>query len=323
MMRAVWIFAAMAMSVVSLAGTITVTSPNAGDFLGKNNTVKLTVQDAYHQVRVVVTATNVADPTVQITSQQDFDPDADHKINGSMPLNFSDSTPEGQYRITVVPSEPGATYNTITPFLVNVDVNIPRFKDTNPITGSFVRGIVPISAALEEHNMKEWRVQISSRDIPNNSGTTDSFVVNWDTSSIRDDGGQTITIKAEDLAKNTNTKTISVTVDRVAPSITVQTPSSGARLRPKTNIAVAIDLVDQFANSVNINGITVSLQRLDGSTIGLVARRSIRANGNTMSWSGRIQYSRALPSQFRLVVRAVDRAGNQAVTQVVPLKIGN
>jgi len=320
-MRALWIGALLALSGLSLAGTIRVTSPNAGDFLGKNNTVNITVTGAQRQVRVLVTATGVANPGDQITSQKDFDPDADGKINGSLPLNFADSTPEGDYNITVTATEPGATYNTIDPFGVHVDVNNPRFKDTNPISGAFVRGIVPISVELQEPNVKEWRVQINNGDIPNNSGVSNIFTVNWNTTSIRDDGPQTINIKVEDLAKNTATKNINVTLDRVAPSITVKTPGPSTKIRPNSNIAVAIDVVDQYQHSVDVSAIDVVLRQTDGTYIGRIARQTIKSNGNTLSWSGRIRWSRNMPSQFKMVVTAWDRAGNQAVTQEIALKV--
>src|SRR5689334_22941434 len=75
--------------------TITVTSPIAGDFLGKANTIAFSISGATFKVTVKVKATYLGDPTGKTTVevQKDFTPDANNKINDSLPINFSEAAP--------------------------------------------------------------------------------------------------------------------------------------------------------------------------------------------------------------------------------------
>lgn len=282
-----------------------------------------TVTGAEREVRVNVKATSLDNPDDVITFRQaSFQPDADGRITGNIDLNFDEATPEGSYRLDIEPTEEGAVFDPVPSITVSVDVRNPRFRNTNPLTGSFVRGLVAIRAELEEANIDEWRVQINGRDIPNNSGSTETLLVNWNTDTIRDDGPQSISIRVEDLAKNSANRSISVTLDRVPPSSTILTPGPNDRLRPNSNIAVAVEVTDQFGNSLHASGVQVVLRDAAGNYIGRVARRSVNVSGTRLTWSGRIQRDRRLPSTFQLEVSAVDRAGNQAVVQTVTLRIG-
>ena len=312
--------ATAALCVVSAgawAANITVTSPNAGDFLGKTNSVKFTITGATKQITVTVVATFDVNPSQKIQVEQDFNPDVNGKIDGTLALNFASSTPEGAYTLKVSADEQGVPLNDVPAFGINVDVRDPRFRNFNPLSGAFVRGIVPISVSLDESNVKEWRVRINNGDIPNNSGLTTTLTVNWDTASIVDDGTQTINISVEDLAGNKSSKNIGVTLDRVRPSATILAPTTGATIRPNSRIAVVVDILDQFSGSVHQTGVDVTMTTLSGVTIGRVARRSVRQFGNTLTWTGRIRRSRRIPAEFKIVVRATDRAGNVAVVQEV------
>lgn len=303
------------------AGIITVTSPNDGDYLGKTNKVRFTITGASVQVTVKVTATLDSNPAITVSVEEEFDPDVNGEIEGDIDLNFASSTPEGDYTLTVDVDEPGNTYNAVPPISIIVDVRDPLFRNSNPLVDAFVRGVVNISAELDEPNIKEWRVRINGSDIPNNSGTTTVVAVVWDTSSIIDDGSQSITIVVEDLAGNKTTKTIGVTLDRVNPSSTILAPTTGSIIRPNSRIAVVIEILDQFNNSVHRTGIDVELRRLDDSYLARVARRSITQSGNAATWVGRIRRGRNVPNEFKIVVSVVDKAGNVAIVQEVTVRI--
>lgn len=305
------------MAASAWAGNITVTSPSSGDFLGTSNNVKFLITGAVVQVKVTVTATLVSNPAINVTVERSFDPNGDGEVDNSIALNFSPSTPEGAYDLDVVATEPGNTYNTVPTIPVNVDVKVPKFGNSNPLAGSFVRGIVPIVVDLDEPNVKEWRVRINGADIPNNSGSTNLITVNWDANTIVTDGSQTINLSVEDLAKNTSSKDIGVTVDRINPSSTILAPTSGAFVRPGSLLAVVVEVADQFQNSIHWTGIRVRLTQMNGTEIGLVPRRNINAAGNKITWTGRLRVSATLPDSFKVVIDAVDRAGNVAVTQEV------
>ncbi|HXH60221.1 MAG TPA: hypothetical protein VNI20_02560 [Fimbriimonadaceae bacterium] len=316
-MRIPTLLSLLLLSAASWAGTITVTSPVAGDFLGTSNSVKFNITGAVVQVTVNVVASLDSNPAINVSVQQNFSPDVNGNINGSIPLNFSPSTPEGPYTLTVTATEPGATYNTVAPISVNVDVKAPKFGNFNPLSGAFVKGVVPISVDLDEPNVKEWRVRINNADIPNNSGSTNVMLVDWDTNTVVTDGSQTINLSVTDLANNSSTKDIGVTVDRIKPSSTILAPASGSTVRPGSRLAVIVDIADQFTGSVHFTGVDVEIQSMTGTVLHRVPRRSISSTGSTLHWTGRIRTTAALPSQFKIVVNAIDRAGNVAVTQEV------
>lgn len=312
-----------ACSALGWGSTFVVTSPADGDYLGRSNRMGFTVTGAEREVRVSVRATSLDTPDDVITFREaTFQPDADGRVTGNIDINFDEATPEGSYRLDITPREEGATFDPVPSITVNVDVRNPRFRNTNPLTGSFVRGVVPIRAELEEANIQEWRVQINGRDIPNNSGSTETLLVNWNTDTVRDDGSQSISIRVEDKAKNSASRTISVTLDRVAPSSTILTPGPNDQIRPNSNIAVAVEVVDQHGNSMHASGVDVVIRDGAGNYIGRVARRTVNVSGTRLTWSGRIQRDRRLPSTFQIEVSAVDRAGNRAVVQRVNLRIG-
>jgi hypothetical protein len=176
---------------------------------------------------------------------------------------------------------------------------------------------VPIVVDLDEPFVKEWRVKINNGDIPNNSGATALITVNWDSDTVVIDGPQTINIKVDDLASNSATKDINVTVDRIKPSSTVLAPSSGTVIRPGSMYSIVVEVQDQFQGSIHWTGLYVRLETTDGQFIKLVPRSGLNTSGNKITWTGRIRAGGGLPDAYKIVVDAVDRAGNVAVTQSV------
>ena len=317
-LSAVAILAALA----AQAGTITVTKPNAGDFLGKTNTVSFNIDSAVTEVTVKVTATQVSDPTLQISTSKKFTPDGFGKVAGSITLNLSSGLPSGPYTVLVEATEAGNFYNSLPPIAVTVDVKDPEFLQFNPINGAFVRDNVNIFSSFLEDNMDEWRVQINGADIPNNTGATNVLSVLWNANLEVEDGQKTVNISAKDKAGNTKNQSFSVTLDRVAPTSTILAPTGNETVLPGTRLAVAIDIVDQFAGAVDERTVEVRLEDVSGNFIGRVARRSVRSSGTTLSWSGRIRNIGDLPSAFDIVVTATDKAGNRATDQRVRVSRG-
>lgn len=317
--RGLFAFCLALLANFAMAATITVTEPVSGAFLGKTNTLRFNITGSNSQVEVTVTTVNVANPSINFTTRQQFTPDVEGRIQGTIALNFSDATPGGAYQITVTAVEPGNFYNSPPVIPVTIDVENPKFNNFNPVSGNFVKGIVPIIVELLEPNIDEWRVQVGGSDIPNNTGTDANFTVNWDTSLISADGPQDVNITVKDKAKNSDSKTISLTIDRIVPSSEILSPRAGDPIRPNSNITVVVNVQDQFQNSVNETGVQVTAEHLDGTFIGRVARRSVQANGTALTWTGRIRAERNFPATFKLVVRATDRAGNEAVIQEVVL----
>jgi len=312
----------LAASLAGATGTLTVTSPTDGAYLGASNTLSFNVQGATFEVDVTVTITG---PTNGVTTigPQPFQPDVNGKIAGTIPVNFSQSSPEGAYTIVVSATENGVAYTPVT-INVTVDVTPPKFYDFNPISNSYVKGPnVPIVVKVVEANLKVWRVQINSQDIPNNTGTTldadDTFTVIWDVSGILRDGAQNVNIDVKDLANNDSSQSLTVTLDRVAPTITIQYPRSDTKVRPGSTIAVTVAVSDtQGANAVDATGVDVILNDMSGNLIMRVPRVSFQSG----VWTGRILSKTKLPKQFKVVASAVDKAGNVGVPQTTIVTVG-
>lgn len=309
-------------AISALAGTLTVTTPSSNDVLGLNNTVGFTTSGTFKAVTVTVTLTG-AGGTITKTQVFSSIPDT-NKLNGSVPLNLTSATAEGDYTLTVSATEEGNSYATVGPLPVRVDVTAPKFDDFAPINGSFVKGTVTVRFNITEANLKNWTVQVNSSDIPNNSGTTLAGTVAWDTSSVTTDGGQSITITATDKGGNTTTKTVNVVVDRVKPVVTVQYPRSDLPISPGSTSSVVIDVQDQTSSSVSVTGVDVVIKTLSGTFLYRVPRISFRSTGsNSFRWSGRIRSTVRLPRSCKLVVTCIDKAGNIAANQEVNLTFGS
>jgi hypothetical protein len=305
-------------AAVSMAGTLVLKSPTEDSFLGLNNNIQFSITGA--RVKVTVTAT-VTGPSGVTRIPQEFTPDGEGKIDGSIAVNFSQGTPTGEYTIRLSATEPGNVYDDQT-VTVRVDVQRPKFFSYSPYNGAFVKGLVRIRATVLEENIKDWRVKVNGQDIPNNTGTTNSVMVDWDASLIERDGPNTVDVVVRDQANNESTLSIPVVLDRIKPSVTIAYPRSDTRILPHTNVNVTIDVVDASTNSVDASGIDVVVRKLDGTYVTRVARISLSpSGGNTLRWIGRIRYGSGLiPSQFKIVATAIDRAGNVAATQEVTLK---
>lgn len=324
--RLVLTFIAFVCCLVAQAQIFKVSSPTSGDFLGRNNSIRFTITGASFQARVVATYTSTetdagGNPVARFQFETLGDPNPGGEINGSINTNFSETAPTGIYTLKVEYFSQGNLINTVNISNLTIDTRNPKFRGTTPGNNSFVNRVVVIRADIEESNLKKWTVTVGDKEIPNNTGTTNPVRVDWDTSNIEKDGPQSISIQVEDQARNIATKTISVTLDRIKPVITISSPTT-APYRPRSNVPVSIEIADQGAGSVAAASVSVSLRTLDGQFIGKVARISARQNGNNLSWTGRIRKSARFPSKVKVVVTAVDRAGNAATIQEVTLTYG-
>jgi len=320
--RAITAIACGWLAAFASAGTLTVTSPTSDQFLGKNNSLTYNIRQAVVKGTVIAT---VVGPSGSTILRSDYTPDTDGKASGSLPVNFSETAPQGSYTINVTVEEPGNTYTPVS-IGVTVDTLTPKLLNFSPAQGAYVKGTVRVRFDLLEQFMKTWRVTVNNADIPNNSGTTEtSLSVDWNSTTLERDGTQTIQLAARDQADNAFNFSINCTVDRLQPSSSIDFPRGDTPLRPRTDINVVVTIRDQFTDSVDITGIDVVLQRTDGTFLGRAARRSFGAQGsNAWQYVGRIRHrSGKLPSSFKVVVTAVDKAGNVATRQEQTINIGS
>lgn len=321
LMRFFLVAGAVLCSVIAQAAfTLSVTSPTEGGFLGFSNSVKFLITNASEETTVRVTATGPAGPTV---IEKKFTPDSDNKINDSIALNFNESSPSGAYTILVEAFDSSFTATPVTRN-VTVDVLKPKILEFNPISNGSVKGpTVPVNVKVSEANLKEWRVKIDGNDIPNNTGTAldtnGEFQVNWNVTGFLTDGNHTINISVKDKSDNETTQSVTVRLDRLAPSISIAFPRSDSRVRPNSDFSVLVDVTDPNSGSIDVTGMDVIIRTTGGAYLYRVPRISFQTTGQgTFRWSGRVlKKSIKLPSTFKIVVSAVDRAGNVAVTQEV------
>lgn len=328
MLRFLTVLFALCTMVAASFATITfnVTSPTDGAYIGSTNTIKFIVKQAVFETTIKATIKNVATNAVT-TIEQRFTPNASGEIDNSLPLNFNESSPEGLYTIDVTATEAGNPPVSNPTISVTLDRTKPKILEFNPITGAYIRPVPKvISLTVNEANFKEYRVQVNGQDIPNNTGDTlvnGTLNVNWDPSGILFDGAQNIVVTLKDKADNVSTQNISVTLDRIAPSVSIAFPTSNTVIRPKTVISVLVDITDASTSSVDVTGLDVTLTTMSGAFIMRVPRVSMQGTGgSTIRWTGRIQGNKiTLPKQFKLVAKAIDKAGNASVVQTTVVSI--
>lgn len=310
----------MCTAVSAFAGTFNVTSPTNGKWLGTTNTLNFNGSGATVQVTVVAVITS---PGGSSTVSTNVNPDFNGNFSGTLPLNFSVSVAQGDYTIAVTATEPGNTYSPVN-LNVKVDTKTPKLLQFSPAQNSFSKGIIPISFKILEDNMKDWRITVGGADIPNNTGTTETTLnVNYDSSTLETDGSQNVALSAKDQADNTLSFIVPLTIDRKPPNSVIQFPQAGSPIRPRSDINVIIDIADQFVASIDVTGIDVVIQKIDGAFITRASRISWRdINNNMWRWSGRIRYRSGFPSTYKVVVSAIDKAGNVAVRQEVTIRPG-
>lgn len=319
---------ALLVAATSYSQVLTVTSPTNGSFLGLRNKVNFTITELNVQANVRAVATGPGGVT--FSEDQDFTPNADQKVDGSLDLNFQQGSPEGEYTIVVTATrkDTNVQFGSVT-ISVTLDLTKPKLLEFNPIGNTFVRGgtvIISVKVRESQGSFKDYRVRIDGQDIPNNTGETlnyisgdvGTFAVEWQTAGIQFDGTKSINIRVRDQADNTEETTFNVTLDRIAPTVQIVQPSPTLRLNPRSTVPVAIDINDGTGSSVAVTGVDVIAYTMDGAFLGRVSRASFRnTGGGNFRWTGRLRWTNRLPREFKIVVNVTDRAGNAAPAQEV------
>jgi hypothetical protein len=311
-------------SVLCSAGTLTVTSPTNNSYISPTTSVTYNIAGAVVQVTVTVTTTFPNGSTS--TSSQQVLPNSDGDASGTIAANISSSSPQGVYTIVVTATEPNNSYSP-TKLSVTLLPLAPQFSAFSPPDGTFENGNVPIRASINDSYLQLWTVQVNGQNIPNNTGTTNHVSVDWNTSGVLKDGQQTITITATDLANQTTTVTMTITLSRVPPIITIEYPGTGTVVLPGSDIDVTLSIQGEFANEIDKTGVDVLVMTSTNAYVTRVPFGSLftsSSNGNAMIWTGRIRYAPGrLPGAFQLKVSAVDKAGNVATPQTQIVTIGH
>jgi hypothetical protein len=315
--------ATLALGAVANAGILTVTAPADGSFVGASTNITFRISGGVVEVlvRAVITS-DVNGATTTIETR--VTPDENGNVpSGSMNWSPSQSFPEGPYTIVVSATEPGNSYKPTT-IHVTLDRLDPRLFEYSPINNSFISGPINVSALIDEPNIDSWRVTVNDADLPNNTGSSSKVSVLWDPENIELDGEQTVKIIVKDLARNELTQSITVTLDRAAPVVNVVYPRVNQEIIPGSIVTVLVLIQDISSTSVDPVSVVAEIQTMGGTVLRRVARFTYEeVNANTARWVGRwLAILKAGIDEFRLVVNVTDRAGNVAVTQIVPLRFG-
>lgn len=328
------VIAAVATCSLGLSATITVTSPAKGTeanptLVGATTSLQLRLSSMSSRAEVTAKVTRL-DGSELYTLDTEVEPDGDLNGTGSIPLAFATGTSEEVYKIEVRARDLNdlTTYNADQNLFVLPDLTKPKFLSYTPLNGSFVKGTVLIRARIDEPNLRDWRVQVDGKDIPGNTGTTlgsnGEFSVSWNASAFTEDGAHTVNIRVRDRAGNDAGRTVNVTVDRISPTVTIQSPKAGTVFAPGTTVTVVVDIKDASPLSVNETGVDVVVRDAGGTFVTRVARASFRIGvDGTLRWMGRISWRPGvIPSPFTVVATAVDRAGNASTSQSVTCSYG-
>jgi hypothetical protein len=298
------------------AGTLTVTSPTNNSYISPSTSVTYNISGAVVQVTVTVTTTFPSGESS--TSTQQVLPNSQGQASGTIAANLSSSSPEGVYTIKVTATEPNNTY-TPTTVTVTLLPLAPQFNSFSPPDGAFENGTVPIRAVINDAHLMLWTVTVNGQNIPNNAGTSNMVSVNWSTAGVLKDGTQTITITATDLANQTNSVTMTITLCRVPPVVTIEYPGKGTVVLPGQDIDVTLSIQSEFSGAIDKTGVDVLVMTTTNAYITRIPFQSLfssSSNGNITIWTGRLRNTPGrLPSKFRLLVTAVDKAGNAATPQ--------
>lgn len=331
---------AVVSAVSAYAGTINVTSPAKGTaqaptLVGGSTSINFGLTNMVNVAKINIKVVRLTD-NVTILDQKDalrVTPSTTNKDgSGTYNLTFAEGAAEVAYRVEVRAEDlnNATAYNTDQDLFVKPDLTKPKILSFNPVNNAFVKGVVPIRVRISEANLQDWRVQVNNQDIPNNAGTTvnanGEFVVNWDTTGIVLDGAKTISIRIRDEAGNEENRNLTVTLDRIAPVATIRAPVNNTTFSAGTTIVITVDIKDASSSSVNVTGIDVVARTTGNAFITRAARLSFTAlDATTNRWTGRIRWQAGLlPGTFKIVVTAVDRAGNVSPTpQTVTVKIGS
>ncbi|HET6644858.1 MAG TPA: hypothetical protein VFG65_05105 [Fimbriimonadales bacterium] len=322
--RVLFSLAAASAVCAASAGTLIVQSPNDGDFVGQNTIITFRITGGVNQVtvRAVITADEGGAST---TLQTQVNPDENGNANGTLNWNPSESFPEGGYTIVVTATEAGNKYNEVTIHVI-LDRLAPRLFEYSPLNNSFINGPINITARIDEppKNILEWRVTVNDADLPNNTGQSQDVSVLWDPANIEQDGVQTVKIKVKDRAQNESTQEITVTVDRAAPVLDAVYPRNNQAIRPGSIVTFLVLVHDITSDSVDPVAVILEIRDLNDNVLRRVSRlRYDDVDETTARWVGRWRAN--LPpgnDHFKLTIRAVDRAGNVAAPQEVPLHFG-
>ena len=228
----------------------------------------------------------------------------DTKSPYSVSWNTNTAT-NGSHTLTAVARD--AAGNTSTSNVtVTVDNAAPTVSFTAPAN---VSGTVTLGATATDNagGSGVAGVQFKLDGIDLGAEDKDApYSVSWNTTTANN-GPHTLTTRARDAAGNITEKSVSVTVDNAAPTVSVTPPATGA---PVSGSTVAVDAT--ASDNVGVAGVQF---QLDGANLG--------AEDPTAPYSVSWDTTAALNGTHILTAVARDAAGNTTTSAQVSVTVDN
>jgi hypothetical protein len=204
---------------------VTLTSPIANQYVGSSMTTTGSATDTNLSVWQVL-----ADGTTNL-------------LSGSTPTwNQSVSTSsltEGSHSIQATATDLAGNSGSSTARTITVDRTNPTVILSTPIANQFVGTSMNVSGSASDTYLTSWQVKA---DGTTNllTGITPTWNQSVSTSSLSE-GSHSIQATAADLAGNSGLSTArSITVDRIIPSVVINTPTDGANVSGAVSIGATI-----------------------------------------------------------------------------------
>ena len=217
------------------------------------------------------------------------------------------AVPSGNHTLYVVATDKAGNSNASSSISVTLDNVPPTVALTNPSNGAAVTGVVNLAVnATDAVGVQKVQYYRDSNVLLGTSSSA-PFGLSWDSTAVTT-GGHTLFAVATDLAGNTATSaTISITVDRTLPAVSMTAPSSNAVVTG-TAVTVSATASDD-----------IGISRVDFYRDSNVLVGSDNTSPYSISWDSTSTSSGA----HTLFAVAIDLAGNTKTSTVVNVTVDN
>ncbi len=198
-------------------------------------------------------------------------------------------TADGTRSVTVTATDAAGNSATTSQSVV-VDNTAPTAAFTSPAGNDWVRGTVTVFFIAADANLKSLTLSFGGLSVDVAGRTSYSL----DSGTLAD-GSQTLTLTATDSAGNVKSASLVLNVDNTAPQVSISAPTANANLRGTNTITWS-------ASDTNLLQLSLVI---DGQARDVTGTTSYSWNTNT-----------AGDGIHTIVVRALDRAGNQGEATV-------
>jgi len=208
------------------------------------------------------------------------------------------------------------TSTSITATVNNVvsDTTIPSVSITAPASGATVSGTIMVAVTATD-NVGVASVTVSVDGIDLGTDTTTPYTLVWDTTTVTN-GSHTLRATARDVAGNTTSASITVTVsnlgtDTTPPTTTITAPASGATV--SGTVTVAVTATDPTVANQTTSGVR---------DVTFVIDNVILATDSTAPYSFIWDTTTVANGNHTLLATAEDNAGN-SITVSITVTVSN